>query len=299
MTRVVSELHRLEALGEATAALERAGVENARSDAEWLLSAVLGLDRFAVYLDPGAELTPRDAERYRALVARRSTRVPLQYLLGFEAFHGMRLAVSPDVLIPRPETEGLVQWAIEMLRDEPASIVADIGTGSGAIACALARSMPGLRVLAIERSLAALALAASNVGSLGLSERVLLLAGDLLEPVGALQLDAVIANPPYLPTAVLASLPPEVSGFEPRDALDGGGDGMTVIRRIIAAAPFSLRPQGRLMMEIGEEQAGPLASLLAAEGFTDIQARRDLVGRERYIAGRLSGIPGLPSRRTC
>ena len=299
MTRVVSALSRLEALGDATATLMRAGVESARSDAEWLLASVLGLDRFAVYLGPGRELAAGDAWRYCGLVARRSTRVPLQHLLGFEEFHGMRLAVNADVLIPRPETEGLVQWAIERLRDEPSSIVADVGTGSGAIACALARSLSGLRVLAIERSLAALALAASNVRDLGLSQQIMLLPGDLLEPIGACRLDAVFANPPYLPTAVLASLPPEVSRFEPREALDGGGDGMAVIRRIVAAAPFVLRPQGRLMMEIGEEQGGAVASLLAAAGFTDIEARRDLVGRERYVTGRLSETSTLPTRRTC
>ncbi len=299
MTRVASDLYRLEALAEATATLARAGVESARSDAEWLLASVLGLDRFAVYLDPERGLAAKDAERYGLLVARRAARVPLQHLLGYEEFHGMRLRVSPDVLIPRPETEGLVQWAIEMLRDEPESIVADIGTGTGAIACALARSLPRVRVLAVERSLAALHLASSNVASLGLSGRITLLAGDLLEPVGARHLNAVIANPPYLPTAVLASLPTEVSRFEPREALDGGGDGMIVIRRIVAAAPFVLRPQGRLMMEIGEEQAGPVASLLAAAGLTDIEARRDLVGRERYVTGRLSEICTLPTRRTC
>jgi len=299
VTRVASDLSRLEALAEATATLARAGVESARSDAEWLLASVLGLDRFDVYLHPERELAARDAQWYRVLIARRAACVPLQHLLGYEEFHGMRFAVSPDVLIPRPETEGLVQWAIEMLRDEPESIVADLGTGTGAIACALARSLPRVRVLAAERSLPALRLAASNVASLGLSERITLLAADLLEPIGACRLDAVIANPPYLPTAVLASLPAEVSRFEPREALDGGGDGMTVIRRIVAEAPFVLRPHGRLMMEIGEEQAGPVASLLAAAGFTDIEARRDLVGRERYVTGRLSETSTLPTRRTC
>jgi len=299
VTRVASDLSRLEALAAATATLARAGVESARSDAEWLLASVLGLDRFDVYLHPERELAAQDAQWYRVLIARRAARVPLQHLLGYEEFHGMRFAVSPDVLIPRPETEGLVQWAIEMLRDEPESIVADLGTGTGAIACALARSLPRVRVLAVERSLPALRLAASNVASLGLSERITLLAADLLEPIGACRLDAVIANPPYLPTAVLASLPAEVSRFEPREALDGGGDGMTVIRRIVAEAPFVLRPHGRLMMEIGEEQAGPVASLLAAAGFTDIEARRDLVGRERYVTGRLSETSTLPTRRTC
>src|SRR5262249_50761200 len=207
--------------------------------------------------------------------------------------------VNPDVLIPRPETEGLVQWAIEMLRAEQASLVADVGTGSGAIACALARSVSGLRVLAIERSLPALAAARSNVAAVGLVGRVMLLAGDLLDPVGALRLDAVVANPPYLPTGVLSTLPPEVSGHEPREALDGGGDGLAAIRRIVAAAPVTLRPQGRLVMEIGEDQAGSVASLLAAAGFTDVEARRDIVGRERYITGRLSDISKRETWRTC
>jgi release factor glutamine methyltransferase len=299
VTRVVSVVHWLDALTEGAAALERAGVEHARADAEWLLASVLGVDRFAMYVQPTRLLAVRDAERYRELVARRSSRVPLQHLLGFEEFHGMRLVVNQDVLIPRPETEGLVQWAIEMLRAEQASFVADVGTGSGAIACALARSVSGLRVLAIERSLPALAVAAANVAALGLVGRVMLLAGDLLDPVGPLRLDALVANPPYLPTGVLPSLPPEVSGFEPREALDGGGDGLAVIRRIVAAAPFALRPQGRLVMEIGEDQAGSVASLLAAAGLTDIEARRDLVGRERYITGRLSEASTLQTRRTC
>ena len=299
MTRAVSEVSRLGALSEATVALEAAGIDTARQEAEWLLASVLGLERFALYLDPGQQLSPVVAGRYRSLVARRAARVPLQYLLGFEEFHGLRLTVTPDALIPRPETEGLVEWALETLRDQPAAIVADIGTGCGAIACALARSLPELRVLAVECSLPALAVASLNVGKLGLSRRVTLLAGDLLEPFGPQGLDLVIANPPYIPSAVVASLPPEVSGFEPRRALDGGADGMAVIRRIIAGASFALRPRGRLMMEIGEEQAGPLASLMAAEGFTGLQARHDLAGRERYICGQWSETSSPVPRRTC
>ena len=301
MTRAVSELNRLGVLGQATAALEAAGIGTARQDAEWLLASVLGLERFALYLDPRRELSPGDAARYRALVARRTAREPLQYLLGFEDFHGLRLAVTPDVLIPRPETEGLVEWAVEILRDQPAPIAADIGTGSGAIACALARSLPKLRVLAVERCAPALAVAALNVRKLELSRRVKLVPGDLLEPLGPLRgrLDLVISNPPYIPSAIVGSLPHEVSGFEPRQALDGGADGMTVLRRIITGAPLVLRPRGCLMMEIGEDQAGPLASLMAAEGFTGIQARRDLPGVERYIAGQWAEAPVHASRRTC
>ena len=298
MIPAVSELTVLGLVREATATLEAAGIDTARQDAEWLLGAVLGLPRFAPYRDPGREASETDAARYRALVTRRAARAPLQHLMGFEDFHGLRFAVTPDVLIPRPETEGLVEWALDVLRDEEAPTVADIGTGSGAIACALARSLPGLVVLAVERSLPALTVASRNIRALGLSRRVKLVAGDLLEPLGSLRgrLDLVIANPPYLPTAVLGSLPPEVAGFEPRDALDGGPDGMAVIRRIIAAAPSVLRPRGWLMMEIGLDQAGPLASLMAAKGFTGITVRRDLLGVLRYIGGQWAeaSVAALP-----
>ena len=145
-----------------------------------------------------------------------------------------------------------------------------------------------LEVLAVEVAAGALAVASRNVRELGLSARVRLLAGDLFAPLGSLSasLDLVVANPPYLPSAVIASLPPEVSRHEPRAALDGGPDGLGVIRRIVAGAPPVLKPGGWLLMEIGEEQAGALASLMAAEGFSGIRARRDLNGVERYIGGR-------------
>jgi release factor glutamine methyltransferase len=229
-----------------------------------------------------------EAARYRELLARRAAREPLQYLLGWEDFHGLRLAVSPDVLVPRPETEGLVQWAMEALAGRPDPAIADLGTGSGAIACALARAIPAAEVLAVEVAAGALAVASRNVRELGLSARVRLLAGDLFAPLGSLSasLDLVVANPPYLPSALIASLPPEVSRHEPRAALDGGPDGLGVIRRIVVGAPAVLKPGGWLLMEIGEDQAGSVASLMAAEGFSGIRARRDLNGVERYIGGR-------------
>jgi len=292
---------RLGALREATAALDAAGIESARQDAEWLLAAVLGLERFAPYLDSGAELDPEAAERYRALSSRRARREPLQYLLGHEDFHGLRLAVTRDVLIPRPETEGLVEWAVEALRDRPAAAIADVGTGSGAIACALARIRPDLRIVAVDRSLAALAVAARNVRRLGLAGQVSLLAGDLLEPLrsGSERLSMVIANLPYVPTASVGRLPAEVSRFEPPLALDGGSDGMSLTRRIITQAPRRLQSGGWLMLEIGEDQAGALASLMAAEGFAGIEARRDLTGVERYIAGRWLEASAPAPRRAC
>jgi release factor glutamine methyltransferase len=275
-------------LQRAAAALEAGGIETARPEAEWLLAGILGVERFALALDPARRLSTPTVTRYLALIERRAAREPLQYLLGWEDFHGLRLAVTPDVLVPRPETERLVEWAVEVLRGRPDPVVVDLGTGSGAIACAIARALPAAEVLAVEISGGALAVASRNVRELALASRVRLLAGDLFAPLGSIpaSLDLVVANPPYLPSAVISSLPPEVSRHEPRAALDGGPDGMAVIRRIVAGAPTVLKPGGWLLMEIGEEQAGPLASLMAAEGFSGIRARRDLNGVERYIGGR-------------
>jgi release factor glutamine methyltransferase len=281
-------------LAEGIARLADAALPTARQDAEWLLAGVLGMERFALYLEPAQAVAPDLAERFRALVERRAGHEPLQHLLGFEDFRGLRLRVTPDALIPRPETEGLVEWALELLGEpQPKArradmVVVDVGTGSGAIACALASARLDIQVLALDTSPGALAVAADNVRALGLDGRVRLLAGDLLEPLGTApgRFDMVVANLPYLPSALIPSLPREVRDFEPRAALDGGPDGLRALRRLVTAAPAALRPGGWLVLEIGEDQAGALASLMGAEGFVDIAARRDLRGAERYVAGR-------------
>ena len=251
--------------------------------------ALLGVERFALYLEPTRRLTAAEAARYRELIERRAraraAAVPAR-LGGLPRpapdRHPRRAGAPPGDRRPRRVGAGGARAAG---RDP---VIADLGTGSGAIACALASALPRADVLAVELAAAALAVASHNVRELGLSERVRLLAGDLFAPLGSLsaRLDLVVANPPYLPSAVIASLPPEVSRHEPRAALDGGPDGLGVLRRIVAEAPAVLKPGGWLLMEIGEEQAGPLASLMAAEGFSGIRARRDLNGVERYIGGR-------------
>ena len=282
-------------LAEGARRLAEAGLPTARQDAEWLLAAVLGRERFALYLEPDRAVVEATGGRFRALVARRADHEPLQHLLGYEDFRGLRLRVTPDVLIPRPETEGLVEWALELLNASSSNgspLLADIGTGSGAIACALAAACPDARVVATDISPAALAVAEGNVRALGLGGRVRVIAGDLLEPLAAepAALDVIVANAPYLPSGILPSLPREVFAFEPRQALDGGPDGMEVIRRLLTAAPAALRPGGRLVLEIGEEQAAPLAAVMTAAGFVDVAARDDLRGVSRYLAGRL--LPG-------
>jgi release factor glutamine methyltransferase len=275
-------------LGEAGERLRAVGLPTARSDAEWLLGRVLDLDRFRLYVEPERPVAPGNADRFRALVERREAHEPLQHLLGFEDFRGLRLRVTPDVLVPRPETEGLVDWALALMRPWARAAVADVGTGSGAIACAVAAEHPCVSIVALDISPCALAVAAGNAAVLGLADRVRVVAGDVLEPVRAhgMVLDLVIANPPYLPTGVIPTLPVEVARYEPVLALDGGPDGMAISRRIIRGAGTVLRSGGWLLMEIGEDQAGPLASAMAAEGFAAIELRRDLWGVERYIGGQ-------------
>jgi release factor glutamine methyltransferase len=208
--------------------------------------------------------------------------------LGHEDFYGLRLTVSPSVLIPRPETEGLVEWALDRLPADREAIAADVGTGSGAIACAIATARPAITVLAVDRSPAALDIARDNVGRLGLTGRVVLLEGDLVEPMlerGA-RVDLLVANLPYVPGWSIETLAVEVARHEPRIALDGGPDGMAVLRRLIDRAPDALRPPGAVLLEIGPGQSGALAAHLAARGFTDIEARSDLCGVVRYLGAR-------------
>ena len=284
-------------LAEGTARFAAAGLTCAPQDARRLLGAVLGIDELALYLEPQRPVDAEASARFHAVVERRAAHEPVQHLLGYEEFRGLRIVVTPDVLIPRPETEGLVERALELLADRAGAIVADIGTGSGAIACALASARPDLEVLAVDRSLGALAVASENVRGLGLAARVRLIAGDLFGPLGSLggSLDMIVANPPYLPSGTIPTLPAEVERFEPHLALDGGPDGLRVLRRLVAQAPRFLRPGAWLLMEIGEEQAGPLASLMAAEGFSRIGARRDLRGVERYIEGCWGAAPAQVS----
>ncbi len=279
-------------LAEGIGALEGAGLCTARQDAEWLLADVLGLERFRLYLDPDGEVPAKAAEAFRSRIGRRAAGEPLQHVLGFEEFRGLPIRTTPAALIPRPETELLVDWALALERTEgPWRVAVDVGTGTGAIACALAVALPGLRVLAVDRSLGALALAAQNVRALGLQGQVSLLAGDLLEPLAGLvsAVDLVISNPPYIPTAGLSSLPVEVREWEPRQALDGGADGMAVHRRLVAPAAGVLRLAGWLLMEMGEGQAEPLRRWMEASGFGRVEVRRDLRGVERMIGGRVPG----------
>ena len=292
-------------LREGVGRLEAAGLPRARQDAEWLLAWLAGVPRWRLTLEPDHPVAEEVSERFRELVDRRRRWEPLQYLLGWEDFRGLRLRVTPAVLVPRPETELLVEWALELLSELSAGaykagvaqpggppLIIDLGTGSGAIALALAVANPDLTVYAVDQAPEALALARENVAALGMAARVLLFQGDLFDPLGLLAgaVDLVISNPHYIPSATIPALPREVREYEPIEALDGGPDGMSVHRKIIAETPRFLRPGGWLLLEMGEGHSDHLSQLLEAVGFTDVQVRKDLSGVERMIGARLVGL---------
>jgi len=276
-------------LDAATAALEAAGLPSARVDAEWLLAGLLGVGRVAVRLEPAGTVPASIAERYAHAVRRRARREPLQRILGWEEFRGVRVRLTDAVLVPRPETEALVEWALALLPPPGRRqlLAIDVGTGSGCIACALASERPDLDVIAVDVSPAAAALARDNARALDLAARVRVVAADLFDGIRDLGADLIVSNPPYLPTALLPELPPEVRIHEPTLALDGGGDGLALIRRIVTTARRCLRPSGALLVETaGGDQAEAAAALLRAAGWDQVAVRADLVGIERFVAGR-------------
>ena len=276
-------------LAAATTALEAAGVASPRVDAEWLLAGLLGVGRVTVRLDPAGAVPELLAERYGDAVRRRARREPLQRILGWEEFRGVRVRLTDAVLVPRPETEALVEWALALLpaRGGRRLRAVDLGTGSGCIACALAAERPDLDVVAIDVSPAAAAVARENAIALGLAGRIRVVAADLLDGVRDLGADLIVSNPPYLPTGLVPELPPEVRTHEPVVALDGGADGLALIRRIAAIAHRALRASGVLVVETaGGAQATAAAALLRTADFAQVAVRADLAGVDRFVAGR-------------
>ena len=274
------------------------GIEDARVDAEHLLGAALGCTRLELYLQHDRLLDEDDRAGFRALVRRRLAREPVAYIEGRRGFHALDLDLAVDrrVLIPRPETEHLVDWLLETLRPPPAPLmdVLDVGTGSGAIALAIAKARYEVRVTAVDASTDALEVARENAKRLELSERVEFLRSDLLDaindpsggPSGGWT--AIAANLPYIPSADLDALAPEVRLHEPLAALDGGVDGLDLIRRLITqiAERDALAPGGWLFLEIGIGQAAAVELLLREAGFTEVGSRNDYAKIPRIVAGR-------------
>ena len=277
-----------EQLDDAAARLRRAGIETARVDAEWLLAAALGVARGRLLAGVAGPMSGEVAERYETWVERRARRVPLQHILGTQAFRDLTVRVGPEVLVPRGETELLVAWALELLPPSGTRpLVLDVGTGSGCIACALAWERPDVRVVALDASPAALALARGNVDALGLTERVTLAVSDLFSGLTPARADLIVSNPPYVPTDVIGTLAPEITEHEPRAALDGGPDGLAVIRRLVGEAPRWLKPGAPLVLEtFGDGQIGEVEILMQEAAFMNISTRADLAGITRFVSGR-------------
>jgi release factor glutamine methyltransferase len=268
-----------QALGWAARTLA-ASSPTARLDAEVLLAHALGWSRARLLAEGAAPLEPERRRAFAALVARRAELEPVAYLVGAREFYGLALEVTPDVLVPRPETELLVEAALERARGRGALRIADIGTGSGAIAVALAHRLPQALLDAVDLSPAALAVAARNAARHGVAARVRLLQGDLLAPLEQ-PVDLLVSNPPY---TVLAEIDEGVRRHEPHLALDGGPDGLALYRRLLAAAPPLVRPGGAVLLEIGATQ-GPAVAALARQLFPAAQIRveQDLAGLDRVV----------------
>jgi len=258
-------------------------IESARLDAELLLSATLEMDRVTLYVNFERPLNADELSSYREKVQRRASREPIQYILAETEFWSLPFNVNPAVLIPRADTEVLVEEVLKKM--DGCCSVLDIGTGSGAIAIALAHEMPEIYVTAIDCSEAALEVARGNARRNGVEDRVACLAGDLKSlPAGPF--DVIVSNPPYIPSRDWEQLMPEVRDHEPRLALDGGDDGLEAYRRIAVQAVQVLSPDGWLLVEVGIGQATVVSALFRVAGLTDVTQRDDYAGIPRVVTGR-------------
>lgn len=273
----------LDIIKKTTDFLSTKGVESPRLNAELLIGHALARKRMQLYMEFERPLTEAELERIRPLVRRRALREPLQYVVGETEFCGLRLAVDRRALIPRPETELLVDHVQRRRESAPPARILDLGTGSGAIALALAAAFPAATVLATDRSAEALELARSNAARCGLEARVTWLASDWFDAVPVEAFDVVVSNPPYLTAEETAQTAPEVRDFEPHSALAAADDGVADLARIIATAPRYLAPGGLLALETGIAQHARLLPLARQAGFTLVESHQDLTGRERFV----------------
>ncbi|MFQ5932226.1 MAG: peptide chain release factor N(5)-glutamine methyltransferase, partial [Nitrospiraceae bacterium] len=279
-------------LREGISILSQAGIVNAGQEARWLLEYALGMNRLKLQLDAQRSVDWNTGDYARSLFRRRAAREPLQYILGTQEFCGLEFEVGPAVLIPRAETELLVEEVLRLrlpssAQDSPA-ILADIGTGCGCIAVSLAHALPHARIVATDCAAAALGIARQNAARHQVADRITFLEGDSLEPLRALGLEgklaAVVSNPPYISDQEYSELPVEVRACEPRLALAGGEDGLLVHGRLIQEAGVFLLPGGSLVLEVGWKQAASVRQLaLHVGGYGRIRIKRDPAGIERVV----------------
>ena len=266
--------------------LKDAGVDTPQLDAQLMMARALGRSRLDVITHP--EIVPTDLQSadFQSMLERRISRCPLAYILGVKEFFCIELDIEPGVLVPRPETEVLVEECIK--RTNPASIIADVGAGSGAIAVALAVNLPEAKIYTTDVSPTALKVAHANVEKQHLADRVYVVAGNLLDPLIEMNMrfDVVVSNPPYIPTGVIETLEPEVRLYEPKEALDGGADGLDVYRKLFPQSVQCLNNKGFIAVEIGAGQAAQVSNIAKDAGLRSIEVVPDLAGIERIVIAR-------------
>ncbi len=273
-------------LKEATAALTAAGISSARLDSEVLLAFVLKKERLYLAMHKDADISAELAHRFRRLIDRRAAHEPVAYLTGCREFMSLPFYVAPGVLIPRPDTETLVEFALERLDKKIPYSILDLCTGSGAIAVSLAYYLPESHVTAVDISPLCTEAAQKNAAQNGVAARVTVLQADVYKLSDEKKYDCVVSNPPYIPSGVLPGLEPDVRDYEPATALDGGSDGLDFYRFLTKKAAALLKPAGLLAFEVGHDQSDAVMALLQESGsFQDIGTRRDLAGICRVVYG--------------
>ncbi len=264
------------------------GIVTGRLDAEVLLAHCLSVDRLHLYLNLDRPLVPDERARFRAAVRRRAAREPVALITGKKEFWSLQLSMVPGILIPRPDTEILVEAILDEIREKPAPTVWEIGTGSGAIALSLAREMPAAWLLATDVDPLAISTARGNAQAAQIDRTIDFVVCDLCGGIRESQVfDVVCSNPPYIPRDAIAELEPEITRFEPLRALDGGPDGLDIIRELAKQASTHLKPEGALLLEIGDSQEEAVREIFSSLGkLKDISTVRDLAGKPRVIKGR-------------
>lgn len=267
--------------------LKEQGSEAPRLEAEVLLAHARNCKRIQLYTQFDQPLTPHERSVMRELVKRRGAAEPVAYLVGHKEFFSLDFHTPPGVLVPRPETEVLVGAALDAIKQWPQPQVLDLCTGTGCVAIAIAKNSPQAQLTAVELHDVPFATARKNLERHELEKRVQLLQGSLWEPLPVdAKFHVIVSNPPYVATGELADLPRDIRDHEPRAALDGGQDGLDVIRQIIDDSPLRLLPSGRLMIELSPEQSETVKSLMSERGFKEVRAHNDLAGRPRVVAGQ-------------
>jgi release factor glutamine methyltransferase len=274
-----------DAILQGTQMLRKAGVAEPRREAGSLLAHLLGKDRTFLITQAEDTLSDADLDSYRGLVERRAKWEPLQYITGVQDFFGLEFKVTPEVLIPRPETELLVETALKLIDPEATSYICDVGTGSGCIAVTLLRERPLAHAIAVDISDVAIKIAECNAARLSVNERMSFVVSDCFESLGSDTLfDLIVSNPPYVSAEALDGLQREVRDHEPRIALSPGLDGLAIIRRLIQEAPELLKPHGYLLLEIGFDQAAAVERLIDRNTWKLLDIYPDLQGIPRIVA---------------